>query len=172
MPAELPSDIRKSINRWDDGVGRPNDPTWVGPYNAIMSDLFPADLHRYIFSSTTIAEETISYFIIYSHDIPYLILLLKPAGDLLIAEKRSAADQHMRHILRTIGNEEMKSKHALHGVCTMGRRVAFYEFFPEAEEHIDPARVTDGEDSVPVELWGSDILEDGWEKLVSLSEQK
>jgi hypothetical protein len=146
---------------------------WNGPYNALLSTLFPIDTAFLVYpnfktsSTTGTGYRTSMSYKIRLENKPVFVMQLKREKDLKRSSKRMAADEKLRARLGDlIGNALLPPSFLsisklfaigtcplpiLHGVSVFGTKLCFYSITKEGL--IEP-----GTDCAPVSRWNYDIL--------------
>jgi hypothetical protein len=136
-----------------------------GPYNGLLSDLFPkregfmvVPQYKRSKYSKSIADFT-TIFIVRYNEHPVFFLEIKPPGDIHHNSSREAADLQMRESFRNLFDEvEIQT---LYGVSAMGTRLCIYTWCKETRRispraiPIDPDFTSD---TAPANRWSLDLM--------------
>lgn len=142
---------------------------YYGPYNALLSHLFPMEHFFQIAPQYKgpVAPGSVDFtalYVVKKDEHPIFFIEINPYPHLLEKGTRAAADSQMRD--RFLRLSDSLSIPTLYGVSAMGTRFSVYEYTKETGELTPPAIPRDNRrvnDQAPQERWAYNLMDEAGE---------
>ncbi|KAF8461281.1 hypothetical protein BDZ91DRAFT_737655 [Kalaharituber pfeilii] len=155
-------------------LGEYDESRYYGPYNGLLSDLFPKQEHYMVVPQykrltqlTSVDVDFTTIFLVQQREHPVFFLEIKAAGHIHRTSSRAAADNQMREM---VGNlcDDVKIP-ILYGVSAIGTKLCFYKYTKDTgklEPALIPGHTKVVVDTAPRDRWEFDVLtHEGEQKL-------
>jgi hypothetical protein len=169
----LPDTIREQFELVD--LFTPDETEYYGPYNTLLSHLFPPAKHFQIVPQCKepITPGSVDFNTTYTvrkWKCPVFFMVIKLFTHLDDISTHEKADQQMRErFVSIIGRNRVISK--LYGISAMGTLFSVYEYTKETNTLLPPAITRDATymtDVTPADRWNYDLLESSAEKKIKV----
>lgn len=144
--------------------GESDESYYYGPYNSLLTDLFPKEEHymivpQYKRPARLTSVDFTTIFLVQQQLQPVFFVEVKPAGHIQYISSRTSADKQMRESFEDLG-ERVKIP-ILHGVSAIGNKLCFYKYTKVTrvlEPALIPGSITMLIDTAPSNRWDVDLL--------------
>jgi len=149
--------------------GEVDETEYYGPYNSLLSELFPGSEHFMIALKKRPTHPQYSdfytLFIAQRRKHPVFLIQIRPSGHINNASDRASADEQMRQWFDALYDK--LSIPTLYGVSALGTKLCFYLYDSQTGTLTPPAIERDpivANDRAPADRWNLDVMESDGEQ--------